>query len=94
MTTLAHDRAGWLSALKIKPRKVNAKNETAYPSTIVFSIETPNDPLLLELLGKIQANGEPIVFGVAPAQPELDESPNVIVGARALELHSQGGEDG
>ena len=72
---LAKDRAGFVTGFKVKPRKINAKGETANPSTVVFTIEAPNDSKLIALLARIQATGDPVNFGIEPSQRELDFSP-------------------
>lgn len=73
---LALERVGYVAGFKVKPRKVNSKNETSAPSTIVFSIETANDPLLIALLAKIQKDGSSINFGLEPVQAELEFAPD------------------
>lgn len=68
---LALERNGFVSGFKVKPRKKDAKGKTAYPSTIIFSIETPNDPKLIAFLSKIASEGEGVAFGLDKTQAEL-----------------------
>ena len=77
MPTARKEKAisGFLTGLRVKPRKTNSKGETSNPSTIVFSIETANVADLLANLAKIQRGGAAINFEVEQSQAELDYTP-------------------
>jgi hypothetical protein len=69
---LLKDRVGFVTGFKVKPKRYGRSGDEAFPSTIVFTVETQNDAKLLELLGKIQRDADSVNFGLEPSQTELD----------------------